>query len=137
MSAGAKYIEKWTVLDEDLDELNHVNNLQYLRWTLKVAGSHSRHVGWPSSRYRQLGMGWVVRSHKITYKIPAKRNDAIEIRTWVDSFDKVSSLRKYEILLESDRRVCALAETRWVFVEFETLKLMQIPLAVRAAFGFE
>ena len=82
-------------------------------------------------------MGWVVRSHKITYKIPAKLNDAIEIRTWVESFDKVSSLRKYEILLESDGRVCAQAETRWVFVEFETLKLTQIPLAIRAAFGCE
>ncbi len=137
MSASTKYIEKWTVIDEDLDELDHVNNLQYLRWTLKVAASHSSHVGWPSSRYRQLGMGWVVRSHKITYKIPAKLNDAIEIRTWVESFDKVSSLRKYEILLESDGRVCAHAETRWVFVEFETLKLTPIPLAIRAAFGCE
>lgn len=88
MSASTKYIEKWTVIDEDLDELDHVNNLQYLRWTLKVAASHSSHVGWPSSRYRQLGMGWVVRSHKITYKIPAKLNDAIEIRTWVESLTR-------------------------------------------------
>ena len=36
MSASTKYIEKWTVIDEDLDELDHVNNLQYLRWTLKA-----------------------------------------------------------------------------------------------------
>jgi acyl-CoA thioester hydrolase len=82
-------------------------------------------------------MGWVVRSHKITYKVPAKLNDEIAIHTWIKSFDKVTSIRKYEIVRQSDSRLCALAETRWVFVDFETLKLVEIPAEVRAAFGVE
>ena len=135
MPASTKFIDTLTVVHEDLDALNHVNNLQYLRWTLKAASAHSSHVGWPSSRYRELGMGWVVRSHEITYKVPAKLNDEIAIHTWIKSFDKVTSIRKYEIIRQSDARVCAIAETRWVFVDFETLQLVPIPVEVRAAFG--
>lgn len=137
MTESKKFIDTRTVVQEDLDALNHVNNLQYLRWTLKAASAHSSHVGWPSSRYRELGVGWVVRSHKITYKAPAKLNDEIAIHTWITSFDKVTSIRKYEIIRQSDSRVCAVAETRWVFVDFETLQLVAIPEEVRAAFGVE
>ena len=135
MSASTKFIDTRTVVEEDLDSLNHVNNLQYLRWTLKTASAHSSHVGWPASRYRELGVGWVVRSHKITYKAPAKLHDEIAIHTWIQSFDKVTSIRKYEIIRQSDSRLCAIAETRWVFVNFETLQLVPIPEEVRSAFG--
>ncbi len=134
MTSPAIYIDNRVVCEEDLDELNHVNNLQYLRWTLKTAGAHSKHVGWPSDRYRESGTGWIVRSHKITYKIPAQLGDEIAIRTWLEELDRVSALRKYEILRKSDDRLCAIAETRWVFVDLKTLKLIAIPDDVRAAF---
>jgi acyl-CoA thioester hydrolase len=124
-----------TVVAEDLDEWNHVNNLQYLRWTLKAASAHSKDVGWTSTRYRALGAGWIVRSHKITYKLSAQLGDSITIRTWVADFDKYSSTRKYEIFIGTDlQRLCTVAETRWVFVDFATQKLVAIPDEVRIAF---
>lgn len=128
------FVHQLQVTADDLDEMNHVNNLQYLKWTLKAASAHSRHVGWTSQRYRELGSGWIVRSHKITYKLPALLDDLIEIRTWIDDFERVASLRKYEIVRQSDGRTCAQAETRWVFVDFATQKLVAIPDEVRAAF---
>ena len=135
MSDSPVYVEERVVSEEDLDELNHVNNLQYLRWTLKAAGSHSKSVGWPSSRYREMGVGWIVRSHKITYKLPAQLGDEVLIRTWLEELDRVSALRKYEIVRKSDDRTFAVAETRWVFVDLTTLKLAAIPDEVRAAFS--
>ena len=75
-----------------------------------------------------------MRSHKITYKVPAQLGDEIEIRTWLKELDRVSALRKYEIVRKSDERLCAMAETRWVFVDLQTLKLMPIPDDVRQAF---
>ena len=134
MPDSAIYVDTRVVCEEDLDELSHVNNLQYLRWTLKTAGAHSKHVGWTADRYRQAGTAWIVRSHKITYKVPAQLGDEIEIRTWLKELDRVSALRKYEIVRKSDERLCAMAETRWVFVDLQTLKLMPIPDDVRQAF---
>ncbi len=128
------FIDRRVVCEEDLDELQHVNNLQYLRWTLRAAVAHSRDVGWTPDRYRELGAGWIVRSHKITYKVPALLGDEVEIRTWIADVEKISSLRKYEITRKSDGRYFALAETQWVFVDFATLKPMTIPDEVRLAF---
>ena len=135
MNSPTIYINRRVVCEDDLDELNHVNNLQYLRWTLKAASDHSKSVGWPSDRYRESGTGWIVRSHKITYKLPAQLGEGIVIRTWIDVFDRVSALRKYEIVRESDDRTYAVAETRWVFVELATLKLIAIPEEIRSAFA--
>jgi acyl-CoA thioester hydrolase len=135
MAHRVVFLEERVVTEEDLDELNHVNNLQYLRWTLKAAGSHSRSVGWPSSRYREMGLGWIVRSHQITYKMPAQLGDDVLIRTWLEELDRVSALRRYEIVRKSDGRTFAFAETRWVFVDLGTLKLIAIPDDVRAAFS--
>jgi acyl-CoA thioester hydrolase len=104
MTDSAIYIDTRTVCEEDLDELNHVNNLQYLRWTLKTASAHSKRVGWTPDRYREAGTAWIVRSHKITYKLPAQLGDEIEIRTWLEELDRVSALRKYEIVRKSDER---------------------------------
>lgn len=136
MNEKATFDDLRTVVEEDIDALNHVNNLQYLRWTLKTASAHSKYVGWPAERYRALGSGWIVRSHKITYKVPALLNDEILIQTRVAGFDRYSSVRKYTILRTSDATVCATAETRWVFVNFETLRLVEIPEEVKHAFGF-
>ena len=135
MNSPTIYINRRVVCEDDLDELNHVNNLQYLRWTLKAASDHSKSVGWPSDRYRESGTGWIVRSHKITYKLPAQLGEEIVIRTWIDVFDRVSALRKYEIVRKSDDRTYAVAETRWVFVELATLKLIAIPEDIRSAFA--
>ncbi len=135
MNIPTIYINRRVVCQEDLDELNHVNNLQYLRWTLKAASDHSKSVGWPADRYRESGTGWIVRSHKITYKLPAQLGEEILIRTWIDVFDRVSALRKYDIVRKSDERTYAFAETRWVFVDLATLKLIAIPDDVRSAFA--
>ena len=129
------YIDRRIVCEADIDELQHVNNLQYLRWTLKAAVAHSRHVGWPPERYRELGAGWIVRSHKITYKVPAVLGDEIEVKTWVSDFEKISSLRKYEITRATDDRLLALAETQWVFVDYSRQKPFAVPAEVRLAFA--
>ena len=92
-----------TVTADEIDEMNHVNNLQYLRWTLRAAVSHSSHVGWTPERYKQAGFGFIVRSHQIKYRVPAILNDSVLIRTWIDSLEKVSSVRRYLILRESDQ----------------------------------
>ena len=123
-----------TVEADDLDEMNHVNNLIYLKWCLKAAGAHSSYVGWSSQRYHESGFGFVVRAHKIKYKIPALLGDEIVVKTWVANMEKVSSDRRYQILRESDGKRLAEAETTWVFVDFKTLELAKIPEEVRLAF---
>ena len=39
------------VKPEDLDELNHVNNVVYMRWMEMAAREGSALAGWPTERY--------------------------------------------------------------------------------------
>lgn len=114
--------------------MNHVNNLRYLRWCLKAAVAHSSHVGWTSKRYRASGFGFIVRAHKIKYRVPALLDDEIVVRTWIANMEKVSSDRRYIIARASDGKRLAEAETTWVFVDLKTLELTKIPDEIRDAF---
>ncbi|MFK7735939.1 MAG: acyl-CoA thioesterase [Pirellulaceae bacterium] len=125
----------WTVQEEEIDGLNHVNNLNYLRWTNRAAHAHSASVGWSSEKFKEHGSGFVVRSHEIQYRLPALMGDEICVETWIGSFDRFSSERHYRIVRSKDGKLLAKAKTVWAFVNFEKMRLAAIPQALASAFG--
>lgn len=122
-----------TVTDEDIDELGHAGNFNYVKWTQHAAIAHSTANGWSTERYFALGAGWVVRSHSITYLKPAFEGDELVIRTWVASARAASSVRMYEIL-KVDGELLARAETEWAFVNYEKQRPTRIPAEVAECF---
>ena len=123
-----------TVTDDAIDGQGHVNNLEHVRWMQEAAVAHSAAQGWPSARYRQLGAGWVVRSHTIEYHRPALAGDKILIRTWVATMEIVTSLRRYRILRQEGAALLAVAETVWAFIDYRTGRPKRIPDEIAAAF---
>lgn len=123
-----------TVPHEAIDGQGHVNNLEYVRWMQQAAVAHSSAQGWTSERYRQLGAGWVVRSHKIEYLQAAFAGDQIVVYTWVSDLRKVRSLRKYKMVRTGDGVTVATAETDWAFFGFEHRVPRRIPTEVAEAF---
>lgn len=121
------------VSGEDIDNLGHAGNYHYVRWMQHAAVAHSTANGWPPQRYDELGAGWVVRSHKITYLKPALEGDRLVIRTWVENMRPATSLRRYEIV-HADGTVLAQAETDWAFVNYEKQKAVRIPPEVARSF---
>lgn len=119
---------------EEIDALGHVNNLHYLAWAQAAATAHSSAVGWPFSRYTEVGASWVVRSHVIEYLRAARLGDSIVVRTWVTEMGKIHSLRKYQIVRAVDATTLATAQTQWVFVKLASQTIERVPDALRAAF---
>ena len=132
MPAIFKY--ELTVTDDAIDGQGHVNNLEHVRWMQEAAVAHSAAQGWPSVRYRRLGAGWVVRSHKIEYLQPVFAGDRIVVYTWVSDFRKIRSLRKYKMVRMSDDRAVAVAETDWTFIGLEHRVPRRIPAELAEAF---
>jgi len=128
------YEHQHTVRPEEIDGQGHANNVVYVEWMQAAAIAHSAAQGWPGTRYRQLGQGWVVRSHRIEYLQPARAGDAIVVQTWVADMKKVSSLRRYRIVRRSDRALLATAETKWAFVDYATGQPARIPAEVSESF---
>ncbi|HEY3967727.1 MAG TPA: acyl-CoA thioesterase [Planctomycetaceae bacterium] len=125
------------VTDDELDAvIRHVNNLVYLKWMQEAAVAHSAAQGWPADRYRELGAGWVVRTHQIEYLQPAFAGDEIVVRTWVADLKKVTSLRRYQVVRTAAEKevVLAVAATDWAFIHFATHQLKRIPPEVASAF---
>ncbi len=125
------------VTDDELDAvIGHVNNLVYLKWMQSASVAHSAAQGWPADRYRQLGAGWVVRTHQIEYLQPAFAGDEIVVRTWVADLKKVTSLRRFQIVRVSAEKevILAVAATDWAFIHFATHQLKRIPPEVASAF---
>lgn len=123
-----------TVPTEAIDGQGHVNNLEYVRWMQDAAVAHSNAQGWPAARYRELGAGWVARSHWIEYLQPAFAGDSVVVYTWVADFRKIRSLRKYKMVRTADRTVLAVAETDWAFIGFEPRAPRRVPREVADAF---
>lgn len=121
------------VSGEDIDNLGHAGNYHYVRWMQHAAVAHSTANGWPPERYDELGAGWVVRSHRITYLKPALEGDRLVIRTWVENMRPATSLRRYE-MVHPDGTVLAKAETDWAFVNYEKQKAVRIPPEVARSF---
>ena len=91
-----------TVQPSDIDEMNHANNVCYVRWMQEAAIAHSTYNGWSTPRYLESGFAWVARRHTIEYLQPALVGDKLIVQTWVADFKRVTSRRKYRFLRKSD-----------------------------------
>jgi acyl-CoA thioester hydrolase len=123
-----------TVGNDDIDELGHANNVAYVAWMQAAAIAHTAAQGWPGERYRQLGIGWVARSHRIDYLKPAFAGDELVVETWIATLKKATSMRRYRILRRSDRELLAKAETDWAFIDYATGKPKRIPVEIIGSF---
>ena len=119
------------VTDEEIDAQNHVHNLRYLQWTLWAAGEHSKLCGWDRRSAREQGFSWVVRSHDIKYRAPARSGDKIVVRTWINEIERFASRRKYVVCRPSDQTVLCRVETRWVYVDLDTHTVVPIPDVIK------
>jgi acyl-CoA thioester hydrolase len=118
----------------DIDELDHVSNITYVRWLQLAATGHSAAVGWDSAAYRALGSVFVVRRHEIDYRAPAYAGDRIELCTWVESWRTASSVRRTDITRLDDGALLASAATQWALVSFDGGRPRRIPDELRRAF---
>lgn len=136
MEKLAVYEEHRIVQAEEIDQLGHVNNLAYMQWAVEAAVRHSMANGWPFERYEQIGGGWVVRTHRITYLRPAREGQTVRLRTWIAELTRVTCRRVYRMERVEGATFTPLveAETEWVFVDFVRQVPRRIPPEVVDAF---
>ncbi|MEJ2667326.1 MAG: acyl-CoA thioesterase [Deinococcales bacterium] len=125
------------VRDDDLDELGHVNNANYLRYAEEAARAHSAARGFPVEAYLDTGAVPVVRKHEIRYRRPAVRGDRLAVTTELRRLDHRRATRHTHIRRAGDGTLLAEAVTEWVWVDAGTGRLVSVPTAVLAAFELE
>jgi acyl-CoA thioester hydrolase len=119
---------------DEIDELNRVSNLVYLRWVLRAAQAHSEAVGYGYHAYQKLGAVFVVRRHEIDYLKPAFAGDRIALSTWIETWRPASVVRRTSVLRVDDGVELARASTRWALVGAETGRPQRVPEELKQAF---
>lgn len=109
-----------TVAAEDIDELNHVNNIVYLRYVQDAAVGHWKTV--PQEIASQII--WMARRHEIDYLKQAFLGEELVAKTWVDDFVGVKSIRHCEIMRGEE--ILARSVTHWISLDAQTLRPKRI-----------
>jgi acyl-CoA thioester hydrolase len=109
----------------DIDELNHVNNIVYLRYVQDAAGEHWYSVA-KDTDFEQIK--WVARRHEIDYLKPAFLDEILTAKTWVETFTGVTSVRHCEIYRAET--LIAKSKTTWVAIDGQSFKPRRLDAAI-------
>jgi acyl-CoA thioester hydrolase len=132
LMSSASFEMTVSVLPENIDEQNHVNNTVYLRWVQDVANAHWQAV---ASGEAQKSIRWVVLRHEIDYKAPACFGDEVVLRTWVGKATRLTFERFTEIRRNGDDQLLSKARTLWCPINAQTGRPVRVPAEVREQFS--
>lgn len=116
------------------NEVEHVNNIEYLRWIDKAAQLHCDSCGWEREALLDVHVMWFVARHEIDYCSESTPTDQLLLTTWVDDVRRVKSWRtSYIHALGDTPRVVCVCKTLWVLVDLETRKPTAVPIEMAEA----
>ena len=108
---------------DQIDELQHVNNVAYVQLMQDAANKH-----WHNNVSQAIDskVFWVVKRHEIDYHSPALLHDQLLIRTWTGDYSAVTWNRHYEIIRIADQKKIISAKSIWVLLDRSTGKPKRI-----------
>ncbi len=133
MEPQSVFTQEILVPSEAIDANGHVNNLVYMHWFLQAAQAHAESAGWGEKACEAMGAMWVAKRHTIDYHHPAFVKEKLILKTWIESVERVKSIRRYRLEKADGTIVCS-GETIWVFVDRQSLRPKRIPEAMAESF---
>lgn len=123
--------EEITVSKNDLDELNHVNNVIYIHWVQEIAKNH-----WKSLVSKEIinNYYWVLLEHHIKYINPALLDDKIILKTYIEKTEGLKSSRVVKIYNLHNNKLLVNSKTLWCLINATTNKPCRITSEIRNAF---
>ena len=109
------------VLPDDIDNLQHVNNLVYVKWMDKIATEHWSFLTKENPLPQYV---WVVMRHEIDYLKQAGLDDEITVKTWVGETKGVTSVRFMEFY--KNETLLVKAKTIWIMLDSKSFKPVRI-----------
>jgi len=112
---------KIRVSSDDIDVLQHVNNLVYVKWMDEIANKHWAYLTKDTPLPQYV---WVVVRHEIDYLKQAGLEDEITVKTWVGETKGVTSVRFMEFY--KNDLLLVKAKTTWAMLDAKTYKPSRI-----------
>lgn len=112
----------------DIDPAGHLNNAAYLRYMEDATVADAISRGWSPGRMIAEGhFAIVARRYHILYHQPALINDQLDIATWISDVKRATAIRHYTARRAIDQALLAQARAFWVWVDFDSGRIIRIP----------
>lgn len=115
------HIKEILITKEHLDQMNHVNNVQYVHWVEEMAKEH-----WDILRHNTNYVDdfWFLADHHIQYKKQVYEGDILTVKTYPQKPDGIRQPRKVEFYKNDELMVDS--KTLWVLIDKDTQKIKRI-----------
>lgn len=107
--------------------VEHVSNIEYLRWFDRAAELHSDSWGDTRPVLLERGVMWFVARHEIDYLSEAGLDDELVLATWVRDVSRVKSWRDSILVRPRDDTVVCRCASLWVYVDLARRRPVRIP----------
>lgn len=115
------YEKQIQVTEEHIDNNNHVNNVQYVKWVDEIAAEHWDFVKYKTNNPEDI---WMLLDHHIQYKKQVYLGDIITVKTYPKAPEGIRQPRKVEFYCNDRLVVDSL--TLWVFISKETERIIRL-----------
>ena len=119
---------------EDTDASGVVYHANYLRWFERARTEWLRALGLGQDLLmRDLGVAFTVANVEIDFRLPARLDDALQIRTTVPLIRRASMVFEQTLHRDGDDALLARAKVRVGCVDAREFRPVQLPDALHAA----
>lgn len=121
---------------EDIDGLDHTNNIVYVKWCESVAWSHSVSLGLDLVCYRTLDRAMAIAHSEYDYLQASREGDDIVAATWIVSWDrKLTMARRFQIVRPADGVTLLRGGMRFACIEISSGKPRRMPKEFLDGYG--
>src|SRR5687768_813998 len=82
----------------ETDQMGIVHHSAYVIWLEEGRSEWSRQVGMPYSSFEKAGFALAVTELSLRYKTPARYDDLVTVRTWVEALASRGMTHHYEVV---------------------------------------
>ena len=126
------HVSEITVRGYECDFYRHVNNAVYINYLEHARSEYLRERGFDLFELRDVQkVMLVVVRNEINYRLPAAKNDVLEIHSTISKLGGGSCTFRQEIVRKEGGLLIADALVTWASVNLETGKATRIPESLR------
>jgi acyl-CoA thioester hydrolase len=116
------YTKTIVVKKEDLDDLDHVNNVRYLEWVQDIAKEH-----WQTEATTEMldKYIWMVRSNYIEYKGQAFLGETLYLKTFIKDAHGPISVRVVEIHNQENKLILR-STADWCLIDRTSKRVIRL-----------
>lgn len=113
---------------DEIDDYQHVNNAEYVRWLDRCAWAHSAALGISVDDCKRMDRGMAVLRSQLEYLAPAFLDDAVTVATWITQSDgKLRCSRRFQIVAAQTGKTLVRATVDYVCLMLSTGRPVRMP----------